>query len=179
MVYNYYYRLNRARQRIYERSDALTRVVLPQADAHHPGITRLHHALAQDRRDLVEDACNELCRALTVALGTEPVQVVVEEKRPRRAGGELHGLYERTPDPPAAVITVWMRTARRRQVVAIRTFLRTLLHELCHHLDYTLLYLPESFHTEGFYQRESSLYRQLTDGLDLPSARLRRTAPAR
>ena len=35
-------------------------------------------------------------------------------------------------------ITLWMLTAKRGQVVAYRTFLRTLLHELCHHLDYTL-----------------------------------------
>jgi len=54
-----------------------------------------------------------------------------------------------------------MRTAQRRQIVAFRTFLRTLLHELCHHLDYELLKLTESFHTEGFYQRESSLLNQL------------------
>jgi hypothetical protein len=54
-----------------------------------------------------------------------------------------------------------MRTAQRRQVVKFRTFLRTLLHELCHHLDYELLRLPDSFHTEGFYKRESSLLRQL------------------
>jgi hypothetical protein len=59
------------------------------------------------------------------------------------------------------VITLWMRTAQRKQVVAFRTFLRTFLHELCHHLDYELLRLPETFHTEGFYKRESSLFRQL------------------
>jgi hypothetical protein len=29
------------------------------------------------------------------------------------------------------------------------------------HLDYELLRLPDSFHTEGFYRRESSLLRQL------------------
>ena len=54
-----------------------------------------------------------------------------------------------------------MRTAHRRQVVAFRTFLRTLLHEVCHHLDYDLLRLPDSFHTEGFYKRESSLLKQI------------------
>jgi len=46
-------------------------------------------------------------------------------------------------------------------VVKFRTFLRTLLHELGHHLDYEMLGLPDSFHTEGFYKRESSLLRQL------------------
>jgi hypothetical protein len=54
-----------------------------------------------------------------------------------------------------------MRTAKQRRVVAFRTFLRTLLHEVGHHVDYTLLKLPDSFHTEGFYKRESSLFHQL------------------
>jgi hypothetical protein len=46
-------------------------------------------------------------------------------------------------------------------VVRFRTFLRTLLHEVLHHLDVTLLGLDDSFHTEGFFKRESSLVRQL------------------
>jgi hypothetical protein len=54
-----------------------------------------------------------------------------------------------------------MRTAQRHQVVKFRTFLRTVLHELCHHLDYEMLGLTDSFHTDGFYKRESSLLRQL------------------
>src|SRR5439155_694108 len=62
------------------------------------------------------------------------------------------------------LITVWMLTAKRGQVVAFRTFLRTLLHELCHHLDYTLLHLRDSLHTQGFYQRESSLFHALEAG---------------
>jgi hypothetical protein len=54
-----------------------------------------------------------------------------------------------------------MRTARHRRVVAFKTFLRTLLHEVVHHLDFTLWRMPESFHTEGFFRRESSLFNQL------------------
>jgi hypothetical protein len=45
--------------------------------------------------------------------------------------------------------------------VAFRTFLRTLLHEIGHHLDYEYLKLADSFHTEGFFRRESSLFTQL------------------
>ena len=54
-----------------------------------------------------------------------------------------------------------MKTAARGQVVAFRSFLRTLLHELCHHLDYTLYALADSFHTEGFFRRENALFYQL------------------
>ena len=68
-----------------------------------------------------------------------------------------NGRYE--PDDPRkpAHIPVWMRTAARKDVVAFKTFLRTLIHELCHHLDYELHELSETFHTEGFYKRESAL----------------------
>ena len=51
--------------------------------------------------------------------------------------------------------------AQRRQVVAFKTFLRTLLHEIGHHLDYELLELDDSLHTEGFYKRESNFFHQL------------------
>jgi hypothetical protein len=64
-----------------------------------------------------------------------------------------------------------MRTARHARVVAFRTFLRTLLHELLHHLDLEVLGLDWSFHTEGFFRRESSLFHQL-----VPEAR---STPAR
>lgn len=45
--------------------------------------------------------------------------------------------------------------------------MRTLIHELCHHLDYELLRLADSFHTEGFYKRESSLVHQLVENKSL------------
>jgi hypothetical protein len=64
-----------------------------------------------------------------------------------------------------------MRTAKRGQVVAFRTFLRTLLHEVCHHLDYTYFQLRESYHTEGFFQRESSLFRIIVQQPSAPAQR--------
>jgi hypothetical protein len=88
------------------------------------------------------------------------VRLRVRAVRPTSRWGELHGLY--TPDPPRPpTIELWMRTARHRRVVRFRTFLRTLLHEVGHHLDYEYLRLADSFHTEGFFRRESSLFHQL------------------
>src|SRR5687768_15226100 len=97
---------------------------------------------------------------MTKILGVEPVDVGVLAVRPTLRSAELHGLYTRDDDRRPR-IRVWMRTVRYKRVVAFRTFLRTLLHEVCHHLDYTLLGLPDSFHTEGFFKRESSLFYQL------------------
>src|SRR5581483_3130762 len=84
--------------------------------------------------------------------------------------GELHGLYT-WEEGKVPVIEVWMRTAKNRRVVQFRTFLRTLLHEICHHLDFTLFELDATFHTAGFFRRESSLMRQL-------AGRKERQAPA-
>jgi hypothetical protein len=67
-----------------------------------------------------------------------------------------------------------MRTAKHKRAVAFRSFLRTLLHELCHHLDYEFFHFPETMHTEGFYNRESSLFHQL-----VPEARLKQRAASR
>ena len=88
------------------------------------------------------------------------MDVKVLAVRPELRSAELHGLYTRD-GARRPRIRVWMRTLRYKRVVAFRTFLRTLLHEVCHHLDYTLLGLADSFHTQGFFSRESSLFRQL------------------
>jgi len=101
---------------------------------------------------------------ICTALRVPTVRVRVELRRPPLRGGELQGLYAPANGRGRDVITVWMLTLKRGQVVAFRTFLRTLLHELCHHLDYTLLQLRDSLHTQGFYQRESSLFHALEAG---------------
>src|SRR4029077_9661027 len=85
------------------------------------------------------------------------VRVRILARRPADGYGELHGLYEPEDGRTPPRVTAWMRTAQKQQVVAFKTFLRTVIHELCHHLDYELFALEETFHTEGFYKRESTL----------------------
>src|SRR4029077_8012395 len=166
MPFAYFERLSRRQQGIYLRSDKITAVPLPGAAALRPLVVELGAALESGDRALTESACQLLANGLGRALGLPPVRVTVLAARPHAKWGELHGLYESTgkPGTPPS-ITLWMRTARQKRVVAFRTFLRTLLHEMGHHLDYTLLKLGDSLHTQGFYQRESHLFHQLvSDG---------------
>ena len=160
MPFAYYDRLSRREKAIYDRSDAIPRLDVPLSERLRPLVDLLKAALEQDRRRDVEVIANRLCLGLTRALGIEDVEVVVLAVRPTLQQAELHGLYTRdgrnTPR-----IRVWMRTVHYKRVVAFRTFLRTLLHEVCHHVDYTHLKLEDSFHTEGFFKRESSLFYQL------------------
>lgn len=161
MPFAFYDRLSPRRQRIYDRSDRIEAVPVPGVEALQPIVESIAQALATGHPRATELACQRLLDELTRQLQVPPVRIKVYRTRPQMADGELHGLYEPTQDGTPPKISVWMRTARRRQVVKFRTFLRTVLHELCHHLDYELYKLPETFHTEGFYKRESHLLRQL------------------
>lgn len=160
MPFPYYRRLNRRQQAIYRASDRIAEVPLPEPAVARRLADEVRRALLSDDRGATERSCQALVREVCRQLGTEPVSVRVLSVRPSNAEAELHGLYVRE-EGERAVISVWMRTAARRRVVSYRTFLRTLLHELGHHLDYCLFHLEDSFHTEGFFRRESSLVRQL------------------
>ena len=160
MPFAYYARLSRADKEVYRRSDAATSIRVHGGRAMQPLTAAIADALAKDDKAAVANSTAVFCNALTQALGTPRVTVEVLEVRPRGRGQELHGLYTLSSSGKAR-IRVWMRTAQKSRVVAPKTFLRTLLHELCHHFDYTLLDLDPSFHTAGFFKRESSLFHQL------------------
>jgi hypothetical protein len=158
----YYDSLSAESRRTYRKSDALLRVPVPGIGELIPLAQAIEPALVRAERAAVERACQALVDGLNAKLATPPIIVRVLERRPANSAGELQGLYE--PDEVTggvARISVWMRTAQKVQVVRFRTFLRTLVHEVVHHLDYELFKLPETFHTQGFYARESALMREM------------------
>jgi hypothetical protein len=162
MPFAYYDRLSAARKRIYDKSDRILRIEWPDMPALMPLARAIEAPLEAANRAAVERSCQKLVDAMNAQLATPPIGMRVLERRPSNAWGELQGLYE--PDEVTggrARITVWMRTAAREQVVKFRTFLRTVVHEVCHHLDYEHYKLAETFHTQGFYTRESALMREL------------------
>jgi hypothetical protein len=161
MRFAYYDRLSRANKEIYRRSDAIETLGLPRGLELGATVIGIEAALRADDRVTVQRECLRLIEALVSGYKVPPVDVRVLAKRPSNDYGELHGLYEPGEKHTKARISVWMRTAQRQQVVAFKSFLRTLIHELCHHLDYELFSLAETFHTEGFYKRESSLVNAL------------------
>ncbi len=160
MPFAFYDRLSPHDKAIYRRSDAITAVALPSSAALHLSVAGLRRALELEERRGVEQAASDLAADLNRGLGVPPAILTVLAVRPSSGWGELHGLYTREPGKTPR-IQLWMRTAHHKRTVAFRTFLRTLLHEVGHHLDYELLRLSESFHTEGFFRRESSLFKQL------------------
>ncbi|HET9045495.1 MAG TPA: hypothetical protein VFO33_00950 [Casimicrobiaceae bacterium] len=163
MRFAYYERLSEPRKRIYRTSDEIGAIGLPPGVDAGADVNRIRCGLVADDRAAVQSACQRVVDMLVGGYKVPPVRVRVLAQRPSDDYGELHGLYEPVEGRAPARITVWMRTAKKAQVVAFKSFLRTLTHELAHHLDYELFLLEETFHTEGFYKRESSIANALLE----------------
>ncbi len=168
----YFYRLSPARQRTYLKSDAIERLPFVPDTTTLDSAGNLMRALETGARPAVNDATGVLVADLCRRFAVPTVRIEVRDVRPRNTRGELHGIF--FTRPPSIVL--WMRTAQRHDVVKPKTFLRTLLHEVGHYLDYALLKLDDSFHTGGFFKRESFLVRAL-DPSAKPAARPARAEP--
>jgi hypothetical protein len=172
MPFPYYENLSAAKKRIYRKSDAIESIPVKNPGRIHPVTLELKKALEDNKRRDVAKHASEICRLVCVGLDTDPLIVKIRSRRPSSSAEELQGLYERT-EGETSVLTVWMKTAAKGHVVAFKSFIRTVLHELCHHIDYTYFDLDDSLHTEGFFKRESSLYKQIVP-VDLQKRKPRR-----
>ena len=161
MVFSFYERLTARQQSIYRQSDDIKYLRLKTVDKLQLDAKKLSEILESEKLGEVQLICQQIANEIISQIKAPPVNVEVLSVRPSDDWGELHGLYLPEDDGETARIQVWMRTAKHKRVVAFKSFLRTLLHELCHHLDYEHFGFPETFHTEGFYSRESSLFKQI------------------
>jgi hypothetical protein len=156
----YYKRLSAADKKIYDKSDAIKYVKIPDPSIFQPVLKELESALERGDKQRVELASQKFVNGLCDLYQIPRMTMRVLETRPSKSWGELHGLYEEK-SASRTLLTVWMMTAKKEQVVAFRTFVRTIVHEYLHHLDFKFLKLADSFHTQGFYQRESSVIKVL------------------
>ncbi len=155
----FFYRLSARAQRCYLKSNAIDRYNFVPSGAALARTRALLETLETGSLGAINQAAQRLVDEICRVMGIAPVRVEIRGVRPRDTRSELHGIFYPHEHPPRMV--VWMRTAQRRDIVRPKTFLRTLLHELGHYLDYAFLKLDDSFHTNGFFKRESFLVRCL------------------
>jgi hypothetical protein len=139
-------------------SDRQRTLVLPP-DSRLPAIaTAIHSAMTEGLAADVHRTCDQFLAAAADFYKVPRCGVRVLAARPLRvreySTTELFGDYH----PTTLEIRVWMRTAIRKDVTSFGTFLSTLCHEFCHHLDFHGLALRNSWHTRGFYERTAALY---------------------
>jgi hypothetical protein len=173
----YYERLSAKDKATYRTSDAIAEVPLPDVAALQGLVRGVDEALGSGKRVRVAKAVTALIGGLLGQLGAPPVKVHVRQVRPDLDDAELHGLYTFATEDTPARLEVWMRTRALGRVVKLRTFIRTVIHEVLHHLDVTIFAMEDSFHTEGFFRRESSIVRALFGEAKRPppQARMRKS----
>src|SRR5215472_8872091 len=112
---------------------------------------------AEDMKD-VRQVCDDFLGTASDFYQVPRCSIRVLAARPLRvrehSTTELFGDYH----PDTMQIRVWMRTAIRRDITSFGTFLSTLCHEFCHHLDFLKFGFGDSWHTRGFYERTAALY---------------------
>ena len=140
-------------------SDKLCDLEIPRDARLQAPASALDPALKRGESAGVREICAEFLRVASEFYGVSQPRVRVLAARPVRVyegGGasEVFGDY----DLRKMEIRVWMRTAVRKQVTSVGTFLSTLCHEFCHHLDVQRLGFPDTPHTRGFYARTAVLY---------------------
>lgn len=120
-----------------------------------------------------------LLDVLDEAAGLPACKLTVADRpqRHRTRGGKLelktYGYYRIAWEstPRRGTIRIYNLTAIRRQVLAPKVFLETLLHEWVHHYDFTGLQLDRSPHTSGFFNRIRDLAETLGVGFVTPPKR--------
>jgi hypothetical protein len=119
---------------------------------------QLESAMKADSLPNVRTACADFLATTSDFYRVPECSIRVLAARPLRVrenwATELFGDYS----PETMLIRVWMRTAVRKEVTSFGTFLSTLCHEFCHHLDFQKFGFPDSWHTRGFYERAAALY---------------------
>lgn len=139
-------------------SDCIKTLHLPEKER-LPAIARsIESAMQTGKAADVRRACLEFLAQASDFYGTPTCSVRVLAARPLRVRErwttELFGDY----NPKTKLIRLWMRTAVRKEITSFGTFLSTLCHEFCHHLDYQHFGFADSWHTRGFYERAAILY---------------------
>jgi hypothetical protein len=139
-------------------SDRIKTLDLP-TDRYLPRIAKsIEDAMKAGKTADVRRACAEFLAVASEFYEVPACGVRVLAARPLRVREpwttELFGDYS----PENMLIRVWMRTAVRKEVTSFGTFVSTLCHEFCHHLDFQKFAFKDSWHTRGFYERAAVLY---------------------
>ena len=142
-------------------SDRLKTLDLPPEGLLLPKVKFIEAAIPTGSTAAVKRSCMALLVAASEFYRVPPCAIRVLAARPLRvrehSTTELFGDYR----PDTMLIRVWMRTAVRKEVTSFGTFLSTLCHEFCHHLDFQRFRFADSWHSRGFYERTAALYHHL------------------
>lgn len=141
-------------------SDRLKAISLPNDGRLVKIACAIDSAMKTEDMTDVRQVCADFLGTASDFYRVSPCGIRVLAARPLRvreqSTTELFGDYH----PDTMLIRVWMRTAVSKDITSFGTFVSTLCHEFCHHLDFLKFGFGDSWHTRGFYERTAALYHQ-------------------
>jgi hypothetical protein len=144
--------------RFFVDSDRLKTISLPGDGRFAKIAGAVEAAMKTENMKDVRQVCDDFIGTASDFYQVPQCSIRVLAARPLRvrehSTTELFGDYH----PDTMQIRVWMRTAVRKDITSFGTFLSTLCHEFCHHLDFLKFGFGDSWHTRGFYERTATLY---------------------
>lgn len=144
--------------KLFVESDRLNALPLPLDDRLVVIARRIEAAMHDGHMHEIGAASEDFLNTASDFFQVNRCSIRVLAARPLRvreySTTELFGDYH----PDTVLIRVWARTAIRKDVTSFGTFLSTLCHEFCHHLDFQRFRFRDSWHTRGFYERTAALY---------------------
>ena len=134
----------------------------------HIAVKFLAEALKNGDEEEINEYTNETIAELNRIYKLPHLHVYTGGKRRlTKRGGQYYGVYKtKGKADERHSISVYSRTAKTQKYVAPKTFLRTLIHEWCHHYDKYRLKLTNTYHTKGFYDRLNIIYSKLKEPLE-------------
>jgi hypothetical protein len=98
-----------------------------------------------------------ICKTLRI----ENLPIKLKGARPTSNRGTTHGTYTRNINKKTFFITLYGITPKTKKIVAPKTLIKTLIHEIMHHYDFEKLGFNSSNHTTGFYKRISFIEKMI------------------
>lgn len=145
----------------FEASARLKTLPLPKAGFCDADVHRYvaAHAIADVRG--MERALNQLAKRLAKLHRIYSPTIRLRGVRPHRREGGLLSYQQLGECKLTGTLTIWTKTAHKKQIASVRAILNTFAHEYCHYLDFWHFRFITSPHTVGFYERAARLYHRL------------------
>lgn len=152
--------MNRLETKDYEKSNKIESVALSRFSKKEMAKMLESKETTSDRQKNAQALCDYLTEKFNIP---KCKVTVTDTAQPHATNGKgtLKSKELGNYRPCSMQITLFNKTAVKKQTVAIKTLTDTLLHEFIHHYDMTYLKFGASPHTSGFYKRIGDLKSKL------------------
>lgn len=139
----------------YEKSNSITKIPNLFISQQTRKLYKKYREVTTITQEMLQDLSDSILNDLRI----NTVKVTLSSRRPHKTNGrcitrQTYGTIKQSIF--SSDINIYKYTAAKQQLVSAKSAISTLLHEINHEIDKTILNL-NSIHTKGFYMRLAHL----------------------